>query len=128
MLARWVLYIKCRYETISPPYAGARPGETGKEDEKMKISIDSQYAVIGGKVIRNYTSCGDWWYGYSSKYKRINVWPLAIWIERGTHGISIGDAAYYKRYADCPTILIRLYRWIGYKSGAYPSASRPYAE
>lgn len=29
--------------------------------------------------IRNRTSSGPGWFGYSSEYRRINVWPFSLW-------------------------------------------------
>ena len=90
----------------------------------MRISICSQYI----QKQRNYTSCGTKWYGWNAQYSRMNVWPMSIWFEN-SRGLSIGaDPAYWKSYKDCPTMFIRICRWIGYKTGAYPSTSRPYPE
>lgn len=42
-------------------------------------TMPSLFALVGGKIGRNYTSCGKWWWSWSSEYKRLNLWPISIW-------------------------------------------------
>lgn len=76
----------------------------GGREEKMKITICTQYAVILDgyglhgltclltpanwsrvySIGRNYTSCGRKLLGWDATHKRLNLWPVSIWFVRQT--------------------------------------------
>ncbi|MFA5321932.1 MAG: hypothetical protein WC373_04605 [Smithella sp.] len=89
----------------------------------MRVAINAQCY----RGVRNYTSCGAHRFGWNAHYRRLNLWPISCWFGPGK-GLALGDCAYYKSYADCPSAWARICRWIGYKTGAYPTVSRPYKE
>jgi len=126
---------KCVDNTIRRPHSAdnlrkgtdrAEPGNKKRRWE-MKLSICKYNPCSGGSkkwslVTRKTAPYKNW-----KAYARLNCFGFCLFFNPG-HGISLGDSGYYKSYADCPSICVKTSRWIAFRTGALPCASRPYAE